>query len=112
MTDMVEKVAQELAGYIQAELWKDLPEHRKAVTPRAEYGKECFRELARAAIRALMEPTPRMISAGIACEPETAPLGELWQAMLKAALDEPEQDPEPEPSWSRLMDAGRDGREQ
>ena len=34
------------------------------------------------------------------------------QAMLKAALDEQEQEPEPEPSWSRLMDAGREDREQ
>ena len=92
MTDMVEKVARELAGHVQGLPWDELPEHRKAVTPRAEWGKLCFRDMARAAIRALMEPTEEMLKAreGLYDFPPDQEDREDWQAMLKAALDEPE----------------------
>ena len=85
MTDMVEKVAKELAGHVQGLTWDELPEHRKAVTPRAEWGKHCFRDMARAAIRALMEPTEEMLDVGLAAIKDNGPT-QIWQAMLKAAL--------------------------
>ena len=101
MTDMLEKVARELAGHIQELSWDELPEHRKAVIPRAEWGKLCFRDMARAAISVLMEPTEEMQNAGAdLCadifdadfHKEHWPYGEvtkIWQAMLEAALGEP-----------------------
>ena len=84
MTDMVEKVAMAIcASDGECAIYCGLG---KCGDP--AMAMKYHEIAARAAIRALMEPTPRMISAGVACEPETAPLGELWQAMLKAALDD------------------------
>jgi len=57
ITEMVERVSAEIAQLIQEHPYADLPEHRKAITPRAEYGKTDIREMARAAIRATLEPT-------------------------------------------------------
>ena len=94
MNEMVEKMARELAGHVQELPWDELPEHRKAVTPRAEWGKLCFRDMARAAISALMEPTDEMLEVGRyqVDHARSAPMTSAWQAMLTAALGEEGRD--------------------
>ena len=94
MTDsMIERVARTIAPFLQPLLYDQLPAHRKAVTPRAEWGKAEVDEVARAAIEALRDPTPEMRNAGhqairgmgdVAAGYKVMP---CWQSMLDVALE-------------------------
>lgn len=102
--NMVEKVASVVAQFIQPLAYEDLPEHRKAVFPRADWGKADMLEIARGAIEAMREPTEAMIREGferiwnceVYCrddplhtiEMQTTAGKTSWQAMIDKALEE------------------------
>ena len=100
MTDMVERVARAIAD-MQGDKWDEIPKHKTDwVRRRGNFGgrfrdvNEPFRfdyeDMARAAIRALMEPTKEMLDAREKLYEIPLDRNDLddWQAMLKAALDD------------------------
>ena len=86
MSEMVERVAKELARVRQAANWGEL----------AEKGREFWRKDARAAIAAMREPTEAMLSPPVAQRSwweDMTPLT-VWQAMIDEALEMRETDDE------------------
>ena len=99
MTTTLEKVARAIAQQIQPLPYDELPPHRKAVFPRAEWSKVCMDDIVRAAIQALMSPGDEAIIAGgwhFGAEAHQLPQDdhhdakavECFNAMLQAILDE------------------------
>ena len=101
MTDMVEKVARAVCKSGKFETGEGTCALRcldqlGSARDSCPHVKKVHGDLARAAIRALMEPTEGMLAATIyeydhakALRDGEAPFAvDVWQAMLKAALDE------------------------
>lgn len=84
MTDMVEKVARAIAESRRRVVPGGPP---PTESPMPQIQIDGYHKAARAAIRALMEPTEKMRGAIITDTPVGLVLKD-WQAMLKAALDD------------------------
>lgn len=84
MTEMVDRVARALwalrdsryGGDKSAGTWEEIPDH----------WKQEERENARAAIKAMREPTPKMIDAG---NDVSADAGEIWEPSAGISFDGP-----------------------
>lgn len=90
---MVEKVAAAIARQVMdAEQNASVPNFVDRVMARHQSAKE----IARAALAAMDDPTPGMVEAGQetgpigCCNPIPSDITEIWQAMIRAALDEGE----------------------
>lgn len=100
MSEMIERVARALSGLDEAG-WAALPDHeRQAIAiwrksprdastyppPNMDY-KYDYLDMARAALAAMKEPTPKMCEAGDDGHYGMSPQ-DVWQAMITAALQE------------------------
>lgn len=94
--ELVEHGARAIAQFIQPVPYDDLPPHRKAVTPRAEWGQADIREVFEAALKAHeewlaeqglvvvpREPTDEQLAAA-----KNYPGRAFYQNMITAALAE------------------------
>ena len=70
----------ERAAEAMQEVWVDGQRHR--------FNSTYAGAMARAAIEAMMQPTEAMVTAGKIAAAKTGDITDVWQAMLRAALEE------------------------
>lgn len=89
---MVERMARAIAGHFGPE-FDDLPKdkaeriNRNRVGEMFDDSQEDVLEAAKAALQALMEPTPGMVEAGQQCEGFGGDGGQIYTAMIRSAME-------------------------
>ena len=56
--------------------------------PGVPVGLKRYEPLARAAIKAMREPTKEMLDAGFKCHRQYKPIAQMWEAMIDKALED------------------------